>query len=44
VEEMLNIVTEHFLYSCLLGLLAPVTGGLSACVREPLVIGRRGEI
>ena len=39
-----SIVAENFLCSCLLGLLAPVTGGLSTYVRELLAIGRRGEI
>jgi len=37
-------VAEHVWYRYLLGLLAPVTGDLSTCVQEPLVIGRRGEI
>jgi hypothetical protein len=34
--------SRSFEYSCLLGLLAPVTDGLSTYVQEPLVIGRRG--
>ena len=36
------IVAQHFLYTCLLGLLTSATGGLSVYVQEPLVIGRRG--
>jgi hypothetical protein len=36
-----NQVSGSFWYSCLLGLLAPVTDGLS-CVQEPLAIGRKG--
>jgi len=35
-------VADHFWYSCLLGLLASVTDGLSTCVQESLVISRRG--
>jgi len=38
----MNFVADHFQYSCLLGLLAPVTDGLSTYVRELLAIGRRG--
>jgi hypothetical protein len=38
------VVGEHFLCSCLLGLLAPVMGGLSMYVRDLLAIGKRGEI
>ena len=35
-------VANHFYYSCLLGLLAPVTDGLSTYIQEPLEKGRRG--
>ena len=38
----LTIVPQLFWYSCLLGLLASVTDGLSTCVQEPLAIGRTG--
>jgi len=34
--------SRSFWYSCLLGLLAPVTDVLSTYVQEPLAIGRRG--
>jgi hypothetical protein len=34
--------SRSFWYSCLLGLLAPVTDGLSMYVQESLAIGRRG--
>ena len=37
-------LADHFLYSCLLGILSPVTGCLSTYVQEPLAIGWRGEI
>ena len=39
---MKSVVAEHFVYSCLLGLLASVTDDLSTYVQEPLAIGRRG--
>ena len=39
---VMNFVADHFQYSCLLGLLAPVTDGLSTYVQEPLAIGMRG--
>ena len=35
-------VAQHFRYDCLLGLLAPVTDGLSMYVQEPLALGKRG--
>jgi len=35
-------VAEHFLYSCLLGLLESVPDGVSTHVQELLAIGRRG--
>ena len=38
----LHTVAEHFLYSCLLGLLVSVTDGLSKYGHEPLAIDRRG--
>ena len=34
--------SRSFYYSCLLGLLASVSDGLSTYVQEPLAIGRRG--
>jgi len=40
----ISIIAEHFRYSCLLGSLTPVRGGLSTCVQGPLAISRRGEI
>jgi len=39
---MKSVAAEHFLYNCLLGLLASVTDGLSVYIQELLTIGRRG--
>jgi len=40
--ELVWCCSTSFSYSCLLGLLAPVTDGLSRYVQELLAIGRKG--
>ena len=37
----MRTVAKHFLYSCLLGLLASVMDSQSTYIQEPLAIGRR---
>ena len=38
----IHVVADHLWYSCILGLLALITDGLSPYVQEPLAIGGRG--
>jgi len=38
----MHVAADNLWYSCILGLLAPITDGLSPYGQEPLAIGRRG--
>ena len=42
-NKMIYSVADHFSIVVYLGLLTPVTDGLSTYVQEPLMIGRRGR-
>ena len=38
----IHVIADHLWYSCILGLLVPITDGLSPYVQEPLAMGSRG--